>query len=139
MPAGRSGVDGARETDAALGRVPDDVQRDARAIDGAAGAQMVAQMRADVAVDSGRLLNGITERQDGNATVVEAVAVRGDFDYARIVEFGRHADAAFFSTSGGGEAAPEPFFYPAARDVLSGREPAMDAAIGRAGQREGFR
>lgn len=138
MSTGRSGVDGIRENDRALGRVPDDVAQDARAIDGTAGERMVAQMRADVAVDSGRLLNGITERQEGNATVVEATAIRGDFDYARIVEFGRHADASFFS-SGGGEVAPEPFFYPAARDALSGREPAMDAAIGRAGQREGFR
>ena len=134
-----SGVSGIRETDAAMARVPDDVAVGARQVDAAAGAQMVAEMRSRVKVDSGNLLNGISEHAEGNATVVEASAVRGDFDYARIIEFGRHADASFFASSEGGAVDPDPFFYPSARDVLSGREPAMDAVIDGTGRREGFR
>ena len=137
--ANRSGVTGIRETDRAMARVPDDVAAGARQVDAAAGAQMVDEMRSRVKVDSGNLLNGISEHTEGNATVVEASAVRGDFDYARIEEFGRHADASFFASSEGAAVDADPFFYPSVRDVLSGREPAMDAAIDDAGRREGFR
>lgn len=98
-------------------------------VDADAAGDMVERMRAAVPVDSGNLLNGISSRQEGGATIVEASAVRGDFDYARVVEFGRHADASYFEGGGEGFEA-EPFFFPAVNDVLEERGQEMDDVIG---------
>ena len=138
----RGKADDPRETNAALARVPDDVQQGARKRDAATGDAMVAAIRARTPVDGGSLLSGVTQRQDGEGTIVEASAVRdGGFDYARAVEFGRHATPGYFAgkdeTGGGADA--HPFFLDTAYAVLQGREPAMDGAIDDAAKREGFR
>lgn len=92
-----------------------------------AGEEMVELMRSRVPVDSGRLLNGITLTEDeaGNV-IVEASAVRGDFDYARVVEFGRDDMEA------------EPFFLTSAEDVLEERRRSVDDAIGDAAEESGL-
>lgn len=117
----------------ALGRFALRLEARAGKVDGGAAGEMVAEMRAAVPVDSGNLLNGITTYREGESTVVEASAIRGDFDYARVIEFGRHADTAFFARDGFGEgsgaAKAEPFFFPAVNDVLEERGSSMDEAI----------
>lgn len=114
----------------ALSHVLPHILKGAAEIDGRASERMVEEMRAEVAVDSGRLLNGIRAYKDGDETVVEASAVRGDFDYAFMVEKGRVADAGYF--------APEPFFYPNVEEVLEERGRSMDDLIDGAASAEGL-
>ncbi len=112
-------------------------------VDRDAGEEMAALMRERVPVDSGRLLNGITVREDGDAVVVEASAVRGDFDYARSIEFGHdvgHGDPLGpprhrrSRAEHGGHAEAEPFFLSSADEVLESRGVAMDDVIAGAAQ-----
>lgn len=135
----RGRIDDPRRTDAALARVPDDVAAGAAAKDAQTGAEMVRAIRARAPVDRGALINGITEHVEGRSVIVEASALRDGFDYARAVEFGRHATPATFAENGDGGAPPHPFFLDTAFEVLEGREPAMDGVIDDAGRREGFR
>lgn len=112
-------------------------------VDRDAGEEMAELMRERVPVDSGRLLNGISVSDDGDAVVVEASAVRGDFDYARSIEFGHdvgHGDPLGpprhrrSRAEHGGHADAEPFFLSSADEVLESRGVAMDDVIAGAAQ-----
>lgn len=97
---------------------------------------MVDLMRSRVPQDSGRLLNSIGYRRDGDLYVVEARADRDGYDYALAVETGHHAgglhaDADLFADTtgrGGRRVRPshetdlpgQPFFYGSAREALAG-------------------
>ncbi|HVL73322.1 MAG TPA: HK97-gp10 family putative phage morphogenesis protein [Beijerinckiaceae bacterium] len=120
-----------------------------RALDRAAGPEMVEAMRARVPQDTGTLFSGITSSEEGGVVTVEASAEnpRAD-DYARFVEYGTRpglrggslsyaADEGFFSgqvrptprtrrvyrTHPGTKA--QPFFWPGAREVLERRGRAL--------------
>ncbi len=101
-----------------------------RLADEGAAEDMVGQMRADVPLDSGRLLNGITyEIEDNGTIVVTASAVHpggDDDDYARYVEFGTFRMDA------------EPFFMSAAREALERRGASLDDAVAAAAEEEGL-
>lgn len=101
-----------------------------RAVDDAAGAEMVTAMRADAPQLTGRLVNGISTRREGDVTVVEASALRTsggvEWDYAPFVERGH------------GAAPAEPFFYDDAEHVLADRGVDMDDALASAAQDSGF-
>lgn len=109
----------------ALGRFALKLAAGGKRVDGDAAAEMVEAMRATVSADStrsGLLLNGITTYEEDGTTVVEASAIRsGDFDYARAIEFGRHAGDNPFDA--------EPFFFPAINDALEKRGLAMGDLI----------
>lgn len=118
-----------------------------RRVDHDAADEMVGLMRSRVPVDSGRLLNGITAREDGDAWIVEASAVRAEFDYARAVEFGHvvgHADplgpprARRSRAEHGGRADPEPFFLGSGEEVLRKRGRAMEEATVAAAREAGL-
>lgn len=133
-----------------------------RKVDADAGNEMVAAMKASVPVDSGRLLNGITVTDEDGLITVEASGVnpRDDWDYARVVEFGRHAggavaDESFFADgsqagagaarrrpsrgrSGGRGEDPQPFFWPNAREVLATRDLKVSDVADQAAREEGF-
>jgi hypothetical protein len=129
-----------------------------RGVDRSAGEEMVALMRSRVRVDTGRLYNGIDlEESDGLITITaEAVHTGKDHNYARDVEFGRHArvhaDASFFETGaeagaplrrrqpvGDGSVPPHPFFFNSEQEVLNEWPGRLNGAIDDAAQEEGWR
>lgn len=115
---------------------------------------MVALMRSRVPRDTGRLLNGIDYRREGDLYVVEARADRDGTDYALAVEAGHHAgglhaDADLFADTtgqGGRRVRPshpadvpaQPFFYDSAREALADWRRALDDGIGDAAREAGL-
>lgn len=152
-----AGVLGADVFADAVGRYVVKLAFQSAQVDRSLGDEIVRQAQAKVPRDTGRLFNGITARQDeGGAVIVEASGVnpRDNFDYARALEFGhrtrRQADAGFFSggddgsalrgsrRSGSREVPAEPFFFPAAEEVLEKRGTSLEEMADQVGDEEGL-
>jgi hypothetical protein len=149
------GVIGYDEWAKAIGRTLFKWARHAHSIDSAALDDMVTSARALVPHDTGLLYNGIEGEEVDDTFEFRASAQRTSAsgklsaDYASFVEFGTEphgptaeVTSAFARRRGRGQGhpgtAPQPFFFPAAREILIRRALDLESLIGPTAQEEGW-